>query len=82
VQQKGPDGEFHPADPQTRDNVVNDMKNDPNVQAQHGDHRSWEPETKKDKEIDQKILKGHQEGGEPLVDFNPDGSVGTSHFEP
>ena len=84
VQQKGPDGEFHPADPQTRDAVVNDMKNDPNVQAQHGDHRSWDydPNNKRDADIDNKILKGHQEGGEPLVDFNPDGGVGTSHFEP
>jgi RHS repeat-associated protein len=82
IQKKGPDGEFHPADAKTKENVVNDMKNDPNVQAQHGDHRSWEPETKKDKDIDQKILKGHQEGGEPLVDFNPDGGIGTSHFEP
>jgi RHS repeat-associated protein len=83
IQQKGADGEWHPADPAKRDAVVNDMKNDPNVQAQHGDHRSWEydPNDKQARDIDNAVLKSHQEGGTPLVDFNPDSTVGTSHFE-
>jgi RHS repeat-associated protein len=83
IQQKGPDGQYHPADPATRDKVVNDMKNDPNVQAQHGDHRSWDydPNNQQARDIDNAILQGHKPGGEPLVDFNPDSTVGTSHFE-
>jgi len=83
VQQKGPDGKWQPADKATNDAVVNDLKNDPNFEAQHGDHRSWKSDESdaQSKNIDKNIKEGHQPGGVPLVDVYPDGTTGTSHYD-
>jgi RHS repeat-associated protein len=83
IEQKGPDGKWHPADPDTKNAVVDDLKNDPHFEAQHGDHQSWDydPNDAQAKNIDKNIKEGHQPGGEPLIDVYPDGTTGTSHYD-
>ncbi|QDU60485.1 putative deoxyribonuclease RhsB [Planctomycetes bacterium Pan216] len=71
------------SDPDLHKKVVDDFQGDPHVQGQHGDHRSWDydPSDSQASDIDNAILNSHKQGGEPLVDFNPDGGVGHSYWE-
>lgn len=85
VQEKGPDGEWRSADADTKEKVIDKMKNDPDIDAQHGDHMSWDPKGDRDVGIDQKIKGSHQpdaEKPEPLIDFGSDGSVEKGWYDP
>lgn len=94
IQKIGKDGKLEnvtpESDPELYNKVVDDLKKDPDLEAQHGAHRAWkyeesDPHYEQKKGIDQTIQNSHKPkeeggGGESLVTFYPDGSVDQTFF--
>ncbi|MEV6317811.1 hypothetical protein [Streptomyces sp. NPDC051776] len=58
----------------TYNSVIDEMMRR-DIGVMHGAHVYWDPESPHSKEIFDRIVQSHQEGGEPLLRFEPNGDA-------